>query len=109
MYGKVLGDGVDAILGCGVILKNAVGIVGVIIIIGICILPIIRLSIFSIMYSLTSSLIEPIADGKIVKLLDEMSGIFKLMLAVLCSVSVLLIIGVTLVIKISNSGMMYRW
>jgi hypothetical protein len=60
------------------------------------------------MYSLTSSLIEPISDAKIVKLLDEMSGIFKLMLAVLCSVSVLLIIGVTLVIKISNSGMMYR-
>ena len=82
--------------------------VGVIIIIGICILPIIKLTTFSIMYSLTSSIIEPIADGKIVKLLDEMSGIFKLLLAVLCSVSVLLIIGITLVIKISNSGMMYR-
>jgi len=41
-------------------------------------------------------------------LLDEMSGIFKLLLAIVCSVSVLLIMGVTLVIKISNSGMMYR-
>ena len=60
------------------------------------------------MYSISSSLIEPIADEKIVKLLDEMSGIFKLLLGIVCSVSVLLIIGVTLVIKISNSGMMYR-
>ena len=109
MYGKVLGDGVDAILGCGVILKNAIGMVGVIIIIGICLLPIINLATFSIMYSLTSSIIEPISDLKIVKLLDEMSGVFKLLLDVLCSVSVLLIIGITLVIKISNSGMMYRW
>ena len=104
----MLGDSVDAILGCGILLKNAVGIVGSIIIIGICIMPIIKLATFSIMYSLTSSLIEPIADGKIVKLLDEISGIFKLLLAVLCSVSVLLIIGITLVVKISNSGMMYR-
>lgn len=104
----MLGDGVDAILGCGVILKNAIGMVGVIIIIGICLLPIIKLATFSIMYSLTSSIIEPISDLKIVKLLDEMSGVFKLLLAVLCSVSVLLIIGITLVIKISNSGMMYR-
>lgn len=109
MFGKILGDGVDVVLGCGIILKNAVGIVGVIIIIGICIIPIIKLATFSIMYSLTSSLIEPIADGKIVKLLEEMSSIFKLLLAILCSVSVLLIIGVTLTIKISNSGMMYRW
>ena len=67
-----------------------------------------NLSMFSIMYALTSSVIEPIADSKIVSLLDEMSGVFKLLLAILCSVSVLLIIGVTLVIKISNSGMMYR-
>lgn len=103
-----MGDGVDSILGCGVILKNAVGVVGVIIIIGICVMPIIKLGIFSIMYSLTSSIIEPLADTKIVKLLEEMGGIFKLLFAVLCSVSVLLIIGITLVIKISNSGMMYR-
>ena len=95
-------------MGCGVILKNAVGVVGVIIIIGICLLPTIKLITFSIMYSLASATIEPLADEKIVKLLEEMSDVFKLLLAIICSVSALLIIGVTLVIKISNSGMMYR-
>ena len=108
MYGKILGDGVDAILGCGVILKNAVGVVGVIVIIGICILPVLKIATLSIMYSLASAVVQPVADDKIVKLLDEMSGVFKLLLAILCSLSVILIIGVTLVIKISNSGMMYR-
>ena len=82
--------------------------VGVIIIIGICIVPIIKLSTFSILYSVTSSILEPFADKKIIKLLEEMSGIFKILFAILCCVSVLLIIGITLVIKISNSGMMYR-
>ena len=108
VIGKVLGDVVDSVLGCGVILKNAVGLVGVIIIIGICILPIIKIATLSIIYSLASAVVQPIADDKIVKLLDEMSGVFKIMLAILCSLSVMLIIGITLVIKISNSGMMYR-
>lgn len=108
VVGKVLGDGVDAVLGSGVVLKNAVGIVGVIIIIGICLMPIIKLATFSVIYTILSGIVEPLADTKIVKLLDEMSGIFKLLLAIVCSVSVLLIIGITLVIKISNSGMMYR-
>lgn len=108
VVGKILGDVVDSVLGCGVILKNAIGIIGVIIIIGICILPIIKIGTLSIIYSLASAIVEPIADGKIVKLLDEMSGVFKILLAILCTLSVLLIIGVTLVIKISNSGMMYR-
>lgn len=108
VVGKILGDGVDTVLGCGVILKNAVGMVGVIIVIGICAIPVIKLATFSIMYSLLSAVTEPIADGKIVKLLDEFGGVFKLLLAILCSVSFLLIIGITLVVKISNSGMMYR-
>ena len=108
VVGKILGDSVDTILGCGVILKNAIGIVGVIIIIGICIIPIIKLATLSVMYSISSAIIEPIADEKIVKLLGEMGGVFKILLAILCSVSVLLIIGVTLVIKISNSAMMYK-
>lgn len=108
VVGKVLGDVVDSVLGCGVILKNAVGLVGVIIIIGICIMPIIKIGILSIIYSLSSALIQPIADTKIVKLLEEMGGVFKILLGILCAISVMLIIGITLVIKISNSGMMYR-
>ena len=108
VVGKILGDSVDTILGCGVILKNAIGIIGVIIVIGICIIPIIKLATLSVMYSISSAIIEPIADEKIVKLLGEMGGVFKILLAILCSVSMLLIIGVTLVVKISNSAMMYK-
>ena len=108
VVGKVLGDVVDSVLGCGVILKNAVGFIGVIVIIGICIMPIIKIGTLSIIYSLASAIVQPVADEKIVKLLDEMSGVFKLLLAILCSLSVILIIGITMVVRISNSGMMYR-
>ena len=108
VVGKVLGDAVDTVLGCANILKNAVGILGVIIIIGICILPIIKLATLTIFYHLTAALCQPIADGKIVKLLEQMGDTFKILLAIVCSVSVMLIIGITLVVRISNSGMMYR-
>lgn len=108
VVGKVLGDVVDSVLGCGIILKNAIGLIGVIIVIGICIIPIIKIATMCIMYSLASAVVQPIADDKIVKVLDEMGGVFKLLLGILCSLSVMLIVGITLVIKISNSGMMYR-
>ena len=108
VVGKVLGDVVDSVLGCGVILKNAVGLIGVIVILGICLMPIIKIGTLSIIYNLASAVIQPVTDDKIVKLLDEMGGVFKLLLGILCALSVLLIIGVTMVIKISNSGMMYR-
>lgn len=108
VVGKLLGDAVDTVLGCGVILKNALGVIGVIVIIGICIMPVVKLGVLTIIYNLAAAIIEPVSDEKIVKLLEEMGGTFKLLFAILCTLSVMLIIGVTLVVKISNSGMMYK-
>ena len=108
VVGKILGDAVDTVIGCSNILKNAVGIVGVIIVIGICIAPIIKLAVLMGLYYLAGAICQPIADEKIVKLLEEMGNTFKMLLAIMCSVSVMLIVGTTLVIKISNSGLMYR-
>ncbi len=108
VVGKILGDAVDTVLGCGIILKNAVGVIGVIIVIGICIIPILKLGILTIAYKLMSVICEPIADKNIVDLLDQIGDVYKIFLAILCSVSVMLIIGTALVVKISNTGMMYR-
>ncbi len=71
-------------------------------------MPIIKLSIFSIAYKLLGAITQPIADEKISKLLEQIGDIFKIFLAVLSSISFMIIIGTTLVLKISNSGMMYR-
>ena len=108
IVGKVLGDAVDTVLGCGIILKNAVGLVGVLIVVGICIIPILKLAILTISYKLLASICEPIADKNIVSLLEQVGDVFKIFLAILASISFMLIIGTTLVLKISNSGMMYR-
>ncbi len=108
VVGKVLGDAVDTVIGCSAILKNAIGIVGVIVVITICIVPIFKIAIITIIYHLTAALCEPIADDKIVGLIAQMADTFKILLAILCSISVMLIIGITLVINISNTGLMYR-
>ena len=108
VVGKILGDAVDTVIGCSSILKNATGIIGIIVLIGIAIVPIIKLTILMTIYYLGAAICQPIADGKIISLLEQIGDTFKTLLAIMCSVSVMFIIGTTLVIKISNSGMMYR-
>lgn len=108
VVGKILGDATDAVIGCAGILKNAVGFVGVIVILGICLSPIIKLTILTITYYLASALCQPIADAKIVNLLESVADTFKTLLAIIFCVTVLLIVGVTIVIKISNATLLYR-
>ena len=106
MLEKYYGDAVETVLGCTNVLKNAVGFVGVIIIISICVVPIIKLLTLMTFYYIGAALCEPIADEKIVKLLEQIGGTFKLFLGIMVSVSVMLIIGITLVVKITNSSVM---
>lgn len=108
VVGKILGDAVDTVLGCGIVLKNAVGLVGVVIVIGICIMPILKLFVLSVSYKLLSTVVQPIADEKIIDLLEQIGDIFKIFLGILCAISFMLIIGTALVLKISNGTMMYR-
>ena len=104
VVGKILGDAVDSVIGCSSILKNAVGIVGVIIILAISIGPIIKLLLFMAIYYIGAAICEPIADEKVVKLLDTMGDTFKILLGLMFSMSTMIIIGTTLIVKISNSG-----
>lgn len=108
VVGKILGDATDAVIGCAGILKNAVGFVGIIVIIGICLLPIIKLTILTITYYLASAICQPIADTKILNLLGSVADTFKTLLAIVFCVTVVLIVGLTIVIKISNATLLYR-
>ena len=60
------------------------------------------------MYKLVGTFAEIIADKKITSLIDQVGDVFKIFLGILSSLSVMLIIGTALVIKISNNVMMYR-
>lgn len=108
VVGKALGDSVDTVLGATSLLKNSIGIVGMFVVIGICAVPIIKLSLFTITYYFTSAICEPLADKKVVSLLEQMGSTFKVLLGVMFFVAVLLIIGLAMCIKITNNGMMYR-
>lgn len=79
-----------------------------VIIIGICAMPIVKLAILTFTYRFASAVCEPLADKKIVSLLDQMGGTFKVLLGIMFFASILLIIGLAMCLKISNSGMMYR-
>ena len=108
VVGKILGDSVDSIIGCGNILKNAVGVIGVLILAGIVILPILKLSILWVSFYVLSGVCEVVADEKIVKLIAQISDSYKILTAILFSVSVMFMIGITIVLKITNSSLMYR-
>ena len=108
VVGKIMGDAVDSIIGCTNILKNSLGVIGIIIIVGITVIPTVKILVMWFSFKIMSAVCEPISDEKIVKLMEQIADSYKIMLAILISVSTMFIISLALVIKITNSVLMYR-
>lgn len=108
VVGKILGDTVDSVIGGVAITKNAIGIIGIIVILAITLIPLIKSLITMAVFSISSALIEPIADSRISKCISGISGSLKIVVGILAIITFMFIIAVTIMIKVSNNALMYK-
>lgn len=87
----------ETLLSCGVLIKNCVGVVGVIIVISIVLSPIIKLIVFILGYKLTSAIVQPVADKRIVEGVNGTARAGELFFGILCNMAVIFIITVSIV------------
>jgi len=108
IVGKFLSDAMETVVGCSMILKNAVGVIGMIALFLICIIPVMKIISLIIVYKLTSAVIEPIANNRIVDCLGEISKSLIMLLATVSAVGVMFFIAVTIIIGAGNVTVMLR-
>lgn len=108
IVGKFLSDVMETVVGCSMILKNAVGVIGMISLFFICIIPIIKIISLILIYKLAGALIEPITNSKIVDCLNEISKSLTMLLATVTSVGVMFFIAVTIIVGAGNVTVMLR-
>ena len=102
VVGKIMGDSVDTVIGCANILKNAVGVIGLVVLLGIVLIPIIKVTITWFLLRMIAAISETVADEKIIKLLDNISDTYKLLFGILISVSIMFFVGITIVLRMTN-------
>lgn len=108
IVGKFLSDAIDTVVGCSTILKNAVGVIGLLSIFLICILPIIKIIALIFTYKVVMAIMEPISDTKIISCLNEVSKSLLLVLASVLSVGIMFFITITIIVQAGNITMMLR-
>ena len=94
VIGGFVSDSVDVLLSASYLLKSVLGSVGLVILIGICILPCIKMIVVILMYKIAAILIEPIEDGSISKYLNEMGNLVSILLASVSIVGIMFFITI---------------
>lgn len=108
IVGKFLSDAFDAVISCSMILKNGIGIAGLIVLLLICSFPLIKMFSIIIIYKIASALIEPILDNQIVQCLNDMSNSMLVLLTCVIAVAFMFFIALTVIMGIGNMAVMVR-
>ncbi|SHH30917.1 stage III sporulation protein AE [Caloranaerobacter azorensis DSM 13643] len=108
IVGGFLSEAIDTVVSCSLLLKNAVGVIGLVLIFIICVIPIIKIVSLILIYKFTTVIIEPISDERIIQCLNEISKSLLMIFAVISSVGIMFFIAVTIIVGAGNITTMLR-
>ena len=93
VVGGILSDAAETVLAGAGILKNAVGVFGMLVILSMCVVPFLQLGIHYLAYKLTAALAATVADGRTSGLIDGLGGAFGLILGMTGASAMLLLVS----------------
>lgn len=99
IVGKTFSDAITSVAGYSLIIKNAIGSVGLIVLILIIIYPIIKIFLSSIILKISSSLLEPIADKRITKAVFSAGDSLVLILSSVLCVSLMFFVLIAMIVS----------
>lgn len=108
IVGKMLSESVDLIIGCSLLLKNAVGVAGLIILALLSLAPAIKIFSLLFLYRLVSALLEPITDNRITECLSGIAKVLSVLLITVLGIALMFFLTVTIMIGTGNTSMMLR-
>lgn len=108
VVGGMLTDAVEVVIGCSIILKNAVGIFGLLVIFCSAAFPLLKIASLVIIYKAAGALIQPLGSGLVVDCLNSMGNCLALIFASVATVGIMFFVAVTMIIGAGNITVMMR-
>lgn len=94
VVGGIISDATSSVLAGAAVLKNGIGIFGMLAVLTICLLPFLRLAVQYLLYKLTAFLSATVGSQSLVDLIDALGSAFGLVLGMVGTGALLLLISI---------------
>ncbi|MGI6712992.1 MAG: stage III sporulation protein AE [Bacillota bacterium] len=108
VVGKSLADALDTVIGTSLILKNGIGILGVIVIFILCALPSVKILAISLIYRIVAAIIQPFGDSQLAEALQSLANSLIMVFAAVAGLGLMFFFILTVTIGTGNITMMFR-
>lgn len=108
VVGRMFSDAADTVVSASLLVKNAVGLAGVVILILLCAFPAVKILTLALIYHLSAAVMQPMGESPIVKCLETIGKSMIYVFAALAAVGFLFFLAVSIIIATSNVSVMIR-
>ncbi len=102
VVGGILSDAAETVLVGAKILKNSIGIFGMLVVLGLCIAPFLELGVHYLVYKFTAALSATVADSRAAGLIDGIGSAFGLVLGMTGACAILLLVSIVSAVSMVN-------
>jgi len=102
IIGGFLSDGVSLIMVSSVLIKNAVGVGGLLILFCTMLMPVLKIIVFSFLMKLASAILEPIADSRVTGFVSAIAKSIQMLVALILGVVFMYFLIIALVMCSTN-------
>lgn len=103
--GNTMGSIMDTVAGTGILIKSAVGVGGVIGIVVICIYPMVKILVFTLVYKIGGAVIQPVSDRRMVAVLQSAAGSGKILFGYIFAGALMFAFSIIIILVGTNMTM----
>lgn len=108
VVGRMFTEAADTVMGASVLLKNTIGIAGLLILICITLFPLLKILSLAFIYNLAAAVLQPLGSGPVIDCLVIMAKSIFYLFASLAVVSLMFFLALTIIIASGNLSLMVR-
>jgi stage III sporulation protein AE len=108
VVGGVFSDALAAVVSSSLLIKNAIGIAGIVTLGAILLIPLLKIVALAFIYKFAGALIQPIGAGQMANCLNGLGNSLLLIFAAVATVGLLFFFLITILIAVANITVMLR-
>ncbi len=108
VVGKMFSDAADTVLSASLLVKNAIGLAGIVILLFLCAFPAVKVAVLALIYNLAGAVLQPLGNSPVVVCLQTIGKVLIYVFAALAAVGLMFFLAITIILTAGNAALMIR-
>ncbi|MDQ0337735.1 stage III sporulation protein AE [Caldalkalibacillus uzonensis] len=108
IVGRMFTDATDTVIGASLLIKNTIGLAGVIILIILTAFPALKILSIALIFNISAAVLQPLGNASVIACLNVIGKNLIFVFAALATVCLMFFLGITIIIAAGNLSVMVR-